>query len=92
MHVAAVAPALDSSAARKAAGVRPIVHRAPGPQVIALMPAAGLAVIDDDPNRFSARGVLVALRERAVRRERVRNDTLREALREGALPLDQAGD
>jgi hypothetical protein len=65
LHVAAVDPELDFGAARKVAGDRLIVHRAPGPQVIALMPAADLALIDDDPNWFTVHGVLVALRERA---------------------------
>src|ERR1700678_3665215 len=62
LHVAAVQPELDFAAARKAAGDRLIVHHAPGPQVIALMPAAELALIDDDPNWFTVHGVLAALR------------------------------
>ena len=66
LHVAAVQPELDFTAARKVAGDRLIVHRAPGPQVIALMPAADLALIDDDPNWFTVHGLLMALRERAV--------------------------
>jgi len=66
LHVAVVEPELDFTAARKAARDRLIVHRAPGPQMIALMPAADLALIDDDPNWFTVHAVLVALRERAV--------------------------
>ncbi len=65
LHVTAVNPEVEFAAARAAAGDRLIVHRAPGPQVIALMPAAELALIDDDPNWFTVHALLMALRDRA---------------------------
>jgi hypothetical protein len=65
LHVAVVRPAADLDAVRRMVGDRLIVHRAPGPAVIGLMPAADLAVIDDDPNWFTVHGLLVALRARA---------------------------
>jgi len=66
LHVAAVQPEFDLAGVRRMVGDRLIAHRAPGPAVIGVMPAADLALIDDDPNWFTVHGLLVALRERAA--------------------------
>lgn len=67
IHVAALNPSFDLEAARHDAGDRLIVHRARGLDVVPLLAAPDLILIDDDPNWYTVHSLLTAI-DRQVRR------------------------
>ena len=67
LHVATSQPGFDIEAARRRAGDRLVVHRARGLDVVPLLAAPDLILIDEDPNWYNTHGLLTAIERQADR-------------------------